>query len=184
MGTIKDEERAAALVSRRRVLKGGAIAGTAAWAVPAVQVIGLGSAHAQQASPPPPPPPPSNGECTDISNIQIIVSSGGVLYGLKFDPGDSDPWNAWSSAAPDSNDCIRYFESSTSQTVVTDDDVAHDFNDGAQVMIIDDCEWRLNLPLPDGYEFVAGYIKSGNVSDTECPTAAAPGATYVAFLNS
>lgn len=168
--------------SRRRVLKGGAVAGAVAWAVPTAQVIGMGSAHAQAVSPPPPPPPPPPDDCKAISNIQIIVSSGGTLYGLKWDPEEGG-FNDWSSAAPDSNDCIRYYEmANAGTTVVALQAVADDFNEApATVTMVNDCEWRLALPLPAGYTFVAGYSKSGDVSSEECPPAATSGGSYIVF---
>lgn len=173
-----DQERQPGGVSRRKVLKGGAIAGGVAWVAPTVQVLGIGSAGAQTASPPPPPPPPPNDECKDISNIQVVVSKDGTLYGLKYD----DSFEAWSSAAPDSNDCIRYYEQANGGSVVASRSVADAFNRSASVTVVNDCEWRLALPLPAGYTFVAGYVKAGNVAAAECPTAAVVGSTHVAFV--
>jgi hypothetical protein len=177
---MADHEGQGEGLSRRKMLKGGAIAGAAVWAVPTAQLIGMDSAHAQSASPPPPPPPPppDDVECKTISNIQIIVKKSGCLYGLKWDDG----FERWSSAAPNSNDCIRYFESETNKKVVASGAVASVFNSKASVTIVNDCEWRLALPLPSGYVFVAGYVKAGNVSTTACPKAATPTATYVPFL--
>jgi hypothetical protein len=182
-------------ISRRDALRRGAIVGGAVFAVPTVQVLGLSPASAQQVSGPPPtspttaPPttaPPE--QCQDISNIQIVVSKGGVYYGLKWDGG----WDKWSSAAPDSNDCIAYYESATGNTVVAQGSVADTFNgegpaDPVVVQQISPCVWRLILPLPSGYTYVQGYMKFGDVDPNSddgkdnCPTAGTASAGYIEF---
>lgn len=165
-------------LTRRKVLRAGAAAGAVAWAVPTAQLVGIGSANAQSGSAPPPPPPPPPSECQDISNIQIIVENDGTLYGLKWDDG----FDKWSSAAPDANDCIRYYEEANpGATVIASGAVATIFNRSATVTVVSDCEWRLALPLPTGYAWVAGYIKFGNNTNLECPKSADPGATYISF---
>jgi hypothetical protein len=180
-------------ISRRDALRRGAIVGGAVFAVPTVQVLGLSPASAQQVSGPPPTtattlPPPPPAECQDISNIQIVVSKGGVYYGLKWD-GD---WDKWSSAAPDSNDCIAYYEAATGNTVVAQGSVADTFNgegpaEPVVVEKVSDCVWRLMLPLPSGYTYVEGYMKFGdvdpNVDDGKdnCPTAGTVTSGYIEF---
>lgn len=175
-------------ISRRAMVKRGAAAGAVAlWITPTVQIIGLGRASAQSTSAPtttiPPvtaPPttsPPSAGK--DISNIQIVVRMDGRYYGLKYD----GVFDRWSSAAPDSNDCIRYFEGETDITVVADGEVANAFNSGAVVDVVNSKEWRLRLPLPSGYTYVQGYLKAGNVARDACSRAGTTAAGYVAFVS-
>lgn len=166
--------------ARRKLLKVAVTGGVVGWTVPAVQTISMSAAHAQATSEPPTTeePPPS---CKAISNVQVVVLRSGMYFGLKYDPED-DAFEPWSSAAPDSNDCIRYFEQQHPEiSVVPSDRVADRFNDHADVAIVDDCEWRLILPLPTGYTYVQGYVKAGNVSEAGCPGAGTPTATFVPF---
>jgi hypothetical protein len=182
-------------LSRRSVLKKGAVVGgTALWVAPAVQIVGMSPASAQSSSPPPASSSTTTStsttstteapQCKDISNIQIVVKKNHKYYGLKYDPSESTSWDDWSSAAPNSNDCIRYYEQEYGTRVLAEQWVADKFNESAKVKIINSCEWRLQLPLPDGFTFVQGYVKAGNVASTPCPKAAAPTANYVAFINS
>ena len=185
-------------ISRRSALKKGAIAGGAAlWVVPAVQVIGLGKGSAQTPSPPvvTTTPPvvtvPTTGATTtttrpatttttttpdcskDISNIQIVVKYGGVFYGLKYD----SLWDDWIPAtAPPSNDCLDDWEAASGgKVIVGSQTVANAFNAAVIVEKVNDCLWRIALPLPTGYTFKAGFIKAGNVDGTICPSAVESG---------
>lgn len=181
---IKDLAPAAASVSRRSILKRGAAAGGAAVVfTPVVQVVGLTPASAQNPSVIVPPEEPT--DCHDISNIQVVVTgaNNNGYYGLKFDPGDQpgEQFVGWDSAAPDSNDCIRYYETQSGKNVSADDQVAQVFNRGAVVDLVSDCQWRLRLPLPDGFTFVSGWVKYGNVSTGGCPHEATVTPTYVEF---
>lgn len=76
-------------VARRTALKKGvAVGGAALWAVPAVQVIGMSVAHAEDTSP---VPPPGGGETpqeptgTYISHGFVLVLSGGKYYSVKIE---------------------------------------------------------------------------------------------------
>jgi hypothetical protein len=181
-----DEEAGVRTLNRRTALKRGAIAtGAALYVVPAVQVIGLGKAHAATPSVPPTTPPTDPPAGGDISNIQIIVQKNGTLYGLKWDPDDSpDGWDAWSSAAPDSNDCIKFYEDDTGQTVQPASGGTVDaFNDNVEVQIISDTEWHIILPLPSGVTYVTGFVKSGNVTNDPCPPSGQPGNGVIAFTS-
>jgi hypothetical protein len=81
---------------------------------------------------------------------------------LKWD----GQWDAWSATAPDANDCIRFHPNGGD--VVRSNAVADDFQDLVPVTIIDEFHWQIGLPLPAGYEFVAGYTKSGDARQVGC----------------
>jgi hypothetical protein len=155
-------------LDRRQALRRGVLIGTApVWTTPLVQAITISPASAQTTSPPPPTTPPTDppGPVKEISNIQVIVRSAGVLYGLKWDGS----WEAWSAAAPDANDCIRYHADGV--TVVADDSVAEAFAAAVTVEVVDAYHWRIALPLPSGYELVAGYSKAGDARKVGCAPA-------------
>ena len=166
-------------VTRRVVLKRGAAVGAAAvWMTPVVQSLAMTGAAASSVSVPPNGEPPEDGK--KISNLQIIVLYNGVYYGLKWD----ETWNAWTSAAPDSNDCIRYYEEASGNTVLASDTLASTFNLNVDVVKISDTEWHLLLEgFPTGVTFVAGYIKAGNAETLGCQPNSTPTSTYVPFIS-
>jgi hypothetical protein len=166
-GNVHDGPQVQAL-DRRQALRRGVLLGTApVWTTPLVQAITISPASAQATSPPPSTTTPTDppGPVKEISNIQIIVRSGGVLYGLKWDGA----WEAWSASAPDANDCIRFHADAGS--VVADEAVAEAFAAAVSVEVIDAFHWRIALPLPAGYELVAGYSKAGDARKVGCAPA-------------
>jgi hypothetical protein len=174
-GTALDGPRERSL-SRRQALRRGAVLGTAAvWTTPLVHAVTISPASAQAPSPPPTtttssttttgPTTSTTEPIKEISNIQIVVGRDGGLYGLKWDIR----WEAWSADAPDPNDCIRFFPDAA--LVVADRDVARQFETSVAVTIIDPYLWQIDLPLPGGYELLAGYSKAGNANDVGCASA-------------
>lgn len=82
-------------ISRRTLVKGGLVAGGALWAVPAVQVLGMGKAFAATAS-----VTPGNGKV--VSYVMLVLKSGSTFFTLKVDKSGSvscmaDPDNGTSS---------------------------------------------------------------------------------------
>lgn len=75
-------------VSRRDMLKRGAVVGSAAlWMSPALQIIGIGRHAAQAASapPPPPPPPPPGGTGQGISFVAFRFTCNGTTFVAKLE---------------------------------------------------------------------------------------------------
>jgi hypothetical protein len=65
-------DHAGAGPTRRALLKGGAVAGTAVWVVPVVQFVSATPAHAAS-----PSAPPQSGQDTGGGGTQVISSGGG-----------------------------------------------------------------------------------------------------------
>lgn len=88
----RDQSSGAAGSSRRTLLKTGAAGGVLLWTAPAVQVIGMGVANADDPSAPPPlPPPPVNLTGKVPSHAIFLVDCDGLRYGIKIDGGTQAP---------------------------------------------------------------------------------------------
>lgn len=153
-------------ITRRQALRRGALIGTAPlWTTPLVQAVTISAASAESTSPVPTTTTEPPQGAKEISNIQIIVHKDGVLYGLKWD----GTWVAWSTAAPDANDCIRFDPEAANVTESAA--VASFFQASVPVTIVDAFHWQIALPLPGGYELVAGYSKAGDARKVGCGSA-------------
>jgi|SRR5829696_1389329 len=158
----------ARVITRRHALRCGVLIGTApVWTAPLIEAVTISAASAESTSPVPTTTTPTTSpdHVKEISNIQIIVRQDGVLYGLKWD----GHWEAWSTDAPDANDCIRYFPDA--DDVIASSTVAAEFESLVDVDIIDAFHWQISLPLPSGYELVAGFSKGGDARKVGCSSA-------------
>ena len=89
------------------------------------------------------------------------------LYGLRYERR----WQAWSAAAPDADDCIRFHLLASS--VRADPIVALVFRATVPVKAVDECTWRIKCGLPHGYTFVAGWAKTAGTGAAGCVPAEA-----------
>jgi hypothetical protein len=157
-------------ISRREALHRGAVVGAGAlWVAPVINPLSVSKAFAQSPSAPPPPPPPPPPDIEYPSNVTLLVRSGGVTYGVKFDEGDAPHWGA---IPPAGALCTNGLASTTSQAVV---DL---FN--AQVAVTKGVtaggDGTYTLTLPAGFTLVYGAAKVG----TACVAGAlVSGTTYV-----
>lgn len=104
--------------TRRDVIRRAAIlSGTAVWAAPAMQQVGMRAAAAVSPPPPAPPPPSPPSEFYGISFVAFVFRCGSTLYKAKYDAergqwedvesGDNtkglatcDQIDKWAEAAP------------------------------------------------------------------------------------
>lgn len=71
--------------SRRIALKSGAIGGALLWTAPAVQVIGMSAANADDPSAPPPPPPPPPPSGALPSHGFVLIDCGDGVFAVKIE---------------------------------------------------------------------------------------------------